>query len=136
MNNPTKKRICLLLALIAITFTSCDKEIIIIDPDNPVIGNWIYSDYNDEALFFERSTGFTNDHCYNFKPDGSLTERKNSGSCGTPPISYENFHGTWLKENDTLIGVSVGYWGGTDNYTLDIKFVDLNLLEVKYIRQD
>lgn len=136
MKNPTIKRYCLLVAVITITFVSCGKEQIIIDPDNPLIGNWTYSHYADDALFFERSNGFINDHCYRFKPDGSMTERKNAGWCGTPPISYDDFAGTWTVKNDTLIEVSVGYWGGTDSYTLDINFVDLNILEVKYIRQD
>jgi hypothetical protein len=132
----TIKRNSLLIAIIAVTFASCVKNEIVIDPDNPLIGNWTYSSYDDNALIFERSNGFINDHCYMFKPDGSMTERKNAGWCGTPPISYEDFPGTWSVINDTLIEVSVGYWGGTDNYTLDINFIDLNFLEVQYLRQD
>jgi hypothetical protein len=136
MKNPPMKRYCLLLAILAVTFASCGKEDIIIDPDNPLIGNWTFTDYNDNAMIFKRSNGFIDDHCYNFKSDGSLTERKNSGSCGTPPIAYEDFVGTWSFKNDTLVEVTVGYWGGTDNYTLDIDFLNLNFLEVKYIWHD
>lgn len=127
---------CLLIVIIAFALASCAKDEIIIDPDNLLIGNWNYSDYNDDAFLFERSNGFVDDHCYKFIPEGSMTERKNSGWCGTPPISYEDFPGTWSVINDTLVEVSVGYWGGTDNYIIDYKFLGQNLLELKYIRQE
>jgi hypothetical protein len=136
MNNLSIIRICLLIAVIAITLASCDKEEFVIDPDNPLVGNWTYSHYDSGALFFERSNGFINDHCYKFNPDGSMTERKNSGSCGTPPISYADFTGTWSFKNDSLIEISVGYWGGTVNYILDFQFRGQNLLEATYIQQD
>ena len=136
MKNTRIKGQCLLIVIIAFTFASCAKDEIIIDPDNLLIGNWNYSDYNDDALFFKRSTGFVDDHCYKFLPEGSMTERKNSGECGTPPIHYKDFPGSWSVINDTLIEVSVGYWRGTDNYILDFKFPGQNLLELKYIRQE
>jgi len=136
MNMLTIKRIYLLVAVAAITLASCDKEKFVMDPDNLLIGNWTYSHYENDALFFERSNAFINDHCYKFSPDGSMTERKNSGSCGTPPISYADFTGTWSFKNDSLIEVSVGYWGGTDTYILDFKFHKQNLLEARYIPQD
>lgn len=136
MKNTKIKGHSLLIVITAFALASCAKDEIIIDPDNLLIGNWNYSDYSDDALLFERSTGFIDDHCYKFKPEGTVTERKNSGWCGTPPISYEDFPGTWSVINDTLIDVSVGYWGGTDNYILDFKFLGPNLLELKYIRQE
>ena len=127
---------CLLIVIIAFALASCAKDEIIIDPDNLLIGNWNYYDYNGDALLFERSNGFVDDHCYKFLPEGSMTERKNSGWCGTPPISYEDYPGTWSVINDTLVEVSVGYWGGTDNYILDYKLLGQNLLELKCISQE
>ena len=136
VKNTKIKGHCLLIVIITFAFASCAKDEIIIDPDNLLIGNWNYSDYNDDALLFERSNGFVDDHCYKLIPEGSMTERINSGWCGTPPISFEDFPGTWSVINDTLVEVSVGYWGGTDNYILDFKFLGQNLLELKYIRQE
>ena len=52
MKNTRIKGQCLLIVIIAFTFASCAKDEIIIDPDNLLIGNWNYSDYNDDALFF------------------------------------------------------------------------------------
>lgn len=127
------KKNILPILLVTITLGSCTKEKIHVDPDNPLLGTWIFSDYRNDAFIFERSTGFTENHCYRFNSDGTMTERKNSGWCGTPPISYADFDGTWSEQDDTLKNVTVGYWGGKMNYAMDIFFVDQNSLEVRYI---
>ncbi len=112
---------------------ACSKDEIKIDPDNLLIGVWNYSGYQDNSLIFSRNNEFTDNHCYRFDADGTLTERKNSGWCGTPPISYADFSGTWTILNDTLIQINVGYWGGTTSYRLDIEELDSNSLKALYI---
>lgn len=109
---------------------SCSEDGIEIDPDNLLIGTWTYSDYQDDASIFSRNQKFNNDHCYKFNPDGTLTERKNAGWCGTPPISYADYDGTWTALNDTLIQINVGYWGGSQVYDLDIEALDSHSLKV------
>ena len=115
---------------------ACSKDEINIDPDNLLIGVWNYSGYQDNSLIFSRNNEFIDNQCYRFNADGSLTERKNSGWCGTPPISYADFSGTWNIINDTLIQVEVGYWGGTTNYKLDIEELDSKSLKASYIYDD
>jgi len=115
---------------------ACSKDEIKIDPDNLLIGVWNYSGYQDNSLIFARNNEFIDNHCYRFSADGSLTERKNSGWCGTPPISYADFSGTWNIINDTLIQVEVGYWGGTTIYKLDIEALDSKSLKALYIYDD
>lgn len=110
---------------------SCSKDDIKINSDNLLIGVWNYEVYQGEAAVFTRSEEFTENHCYMFNTDGTLIERKNSGWCGTPPVSYANFNGTWKILNDTLINVTVGYWGGTTSYKLDIE--SLNSISLKVI---
>ena len=39
--------------------------------------------------------------------DGSFTERKNTGWCGTPPITYGNFEGSWTAVSDSLLDIVV-----------------------------
>ena len=35
------------------------------------------------------------------------------GWCGTPPISYGNYDGTWKIEDDSKLTITYEYWGGT-----------------------
>ena len=65
--------------------------------------------------------------------DGSFIERKNAGWCGTPPITYKNFEGTWEAVSDSLLEITVGYWGGTINYQMRIVNVDNEMLRIRYL---
>jgi hypothetical protein len=124
------KRIALILFLLNSLFFSCTKEQIKIDPDNLLIGVWVFSEYKDDITIFKRDQEFTDNDCLKFNSDGTLIERKNSGWCGTPPISYANYDGTWSIVNDTLVQVKVGYWGGTTSYKLDIESISPTTLKV------
>jgi len=129
-----KKAIATFSLLIIIV--ACSKDSIQIDPDNLLIGVWDYSDFSDNAFVYTRSNDFVDGPCFKFNEDGTMTERKNSGWCGTPPISYADYPGTWTILNDTLIQISVGYWGGTINYKLDIESIDSNILEASFVYED
>lgn len=129
------KKISLILIFISSLFYSCSKDEIKIDPDNLLIGVWNYSDYQNNASIFTRSQEFIDNHCYRFNADGSLIERKNAGWCGTPPISYADYQGSWTILNDTLINIIVGYWGGTMTYKLDIESLNSNSLKVVTISE-
>jgi hypothetical protein len=110
---------------------SCSKEELNPEADSPLLGVWLYKDYQDNTDIYTRGQTFTDNHCYNFKSDGSLIERKNAGWCGTPPISYSDYKGTWNKVNDTIILVNVGYWNGSISYYLDIE--EVNSESLKFI---
>jgi hypothetical protein len=125
------KKLYLSMIFLSVLAFSCSKDDIKINSDNLLIGVWNYEVYQGEAAVFTRSEEFTENHCYMFNTDGTLIERKNSGWCGTPPVSYANFNGTWKILNDTLINVTVGYWGGTTSYKLDIE--SLNSISLKVI---
>jgi hypothetical protein len=124
------KKVFLLVGFLITLSSSCTKEGIKIDPDNLLIGTWAYSGYKDDASIFTRSQEFTDNHCYRFNSVGTLIERKNSGWCGTPPISYADYQGTWEILDDTLILINVGYWGGLIFYKLDIESVSSDTLKV------
>ncbi|MRS01883.1 hypothetical protein EG832_01425 [bacterium] len=127
-----KKTFIALAVLLSIT-GACSRDDITIDPDNLIIGVWNYSGYQDNTQVFSRNNEFIENHCYRFNADGTLTERKNSGWCGTPPISYGDYPGTWSILNDTLIQIEVGYWGGTTRYKLDIEAVDSESLTASFV---
>lgn len=116
--------------LVSLLLVSCSKEEIPVDPDNLLIGTWTHAEYNDNASVYTRATGFNENPGYKFCSDGTLIERRNSGWCGTPPVSYGNYDGTWTVLNDTLIRVNTTYWGGDLSYKLDIETVNSKTLKV------
>lgn len=120
----------LILIFIGILISSCTKDEIKIDPDNPLIGIWNYSGQDENATVFTRSQELANSFCYRFNADGTLIERNISGFCGTPPVSYTNYQGNWTMLNDTLIKVEVIYYDGNRNYKLDIESINTNSLKL------
>jgi hypothetical protein len=124
-----KKPPLLIIVFISLLF-SCTKDKIEIDPGNPLIGIWNYSDYYNNAQVYARSREFSDNQGFKFNTDGTLLERKNSGWCGTPPITYSDYSGKWAIINDTLIRIDVGYWGGSMTYNLDIESVNSDSLKV------
>jgi hypothetical protein len=129
------KNLILFTTLLFLSF-GCSKDNNQIDPDNLLIGVWNFSESNNNDNIYIRSSEFIEDHGYKFNGDGTLTERQNSGWCGTPPITYANYPGTWNLINDTLISLDVGYWGGTTKYKLDIQSVDSDFLIVSFIPEN
>jgi len=90
--------------------------------------------YVDDVFWLDRSEqldpfkyGFT------INDDGTFIERKNAGWCGTPPISYDNFEGTWEAVSDSLLEITVGYWGGTMTYQIRIVSLDGDNLAIRYL---
>lgn len=68
-----------------------------------------------------------NQYGLSFEQNNRLIERKNSGWCGTPPISHSDYTGTWIQK-DSIISINVGYWGGTLDYSW--KIVAVNQVEL------
>ena len=123
----------LIILLFAFSIIACEKnnenEAAINDQ---LIGSWFNPQYNDSIVTFERSEGLIdNEYGFTFNEDNTFSERKNVGWCGTPPISYADFDGTWTK-NDSIIEITVGYWGGTSEYTW--KMVSVDEASLKIIR--
>jgi hypothetical protein len=129
------KKICMLVSIL-FCLLGCSKDEIKVDKDNLLVGIWKSSGYNNGSDIYTRDDRFTDEHCYKFNDDGTLTERKNAGWCGTPPVTYADYAGSWTSLNDTLISISVGYWGGTTTYKLDIQSVDAETLKVDIVPEE
>jgi hypothetical protein len=98
-----------------------------------LIGNWINPDYQDSLIILEKSNSLKiNEYGISFKADSTLLERKNSGDCGTPPIVYADFEGSWMQQ-DSVIHINVGYWGGTAVYKWKVISVNDSKLIVKRV---
>ena len=98
-----------------------------------IIGTWVESGY-EETIAVMKKAGSLDPEKYGFilKSDGTFTERKNSGWCATPPISYENYDGRWVAVSDSLLEITVGFWGGTMKYFMHVVSVDEEYLRIRY----
>jgi len=116
---------------------SCSKETIELDAkSSSIVGKWENQTYkNDTIIFTKASEKKEYEYLLQFKSDGSLMERKNSGWCGTPPIAYADYDGSW-EMNDSIIKVSVGYWGGQAKYQWKLLSVTQNQLKMVILKTE
>jgi len=125
-----KTKISLITLIIGLILISCGKEKTQADIDSKLIGNWINPSYNDTLVTFDRFNSLKdNDYGFSILFNGKFIERKNSGWCGTPPIAYSDYEGNWTQ-NDSIISITVGYWGGTVDYKWKIVSIDENNLTI------
>lgn len=98
---------CLLL------LTSFRVEKSRLDWEHKLIGSWVY--HSEEVNLLHRKKI---DHLeesmggIQFLQNGKLLVRQNAGWCGTPPISYSNFDGTWKVNADSTLDLTYSFWGG------------------------
>ncbi len=133
----------ILYLLIPLLMVACEKDSLDVDAlgeNISIIGTWVeVYDISlpleeDGISRFSRSEDFDPDrYGFTFHDNGSFTERKNAGWCGTPPIAYDNFEGTWKPLSDTLIDITVAYWGGTLSYQMQIVAMEGDNLEIRYL---
>lgn len=122
--------------VLLILLFSCEKASLAPEPGE-LEGIWVQSDYDEDLTIFSKKNKLDDDK-YGFKiSDGGIfLEHKNSGWCGTPPISYADYEGTWKYESDSVLIVDVGYWGGTMTYKMQIVELTANKLKTRYIYED
>ncbi len=121
----------LILFLFPVLLFSCEKEPeLFIQNSDELMGSWTNQLENDTIMEFTRADSLkVNDYGFEFKSNQIFIERKNAGWCGTPPIAYADFEGTWQRQ-DSLLIITVDYWGGTADYKWQIISVDENSLKI------
>jgi hypothetical protein len=118
------KKLSLAIFVLSLILSSCSKKDEMKDySDSQLLGTWSYSFSQDDLTVYTRTPDFIEADGIKFMADGSLIQRKNSGWCGTPPITYANYDGSWNKINDTIIEINAGYWGGTTTSRIDIEYI-------------
>ena len=129
--------IILMIIFTAVLITSCEKTETNPSLKDDIYGFWSEPDYNDSVIIFTRTLAWT-DNAYGMAilPNQVFKERKNSGWCGTPPISYSDYEGSWVFLNDSILSISVGFWGGTAYYKWHIEEVTSQTLTIKMIEQE
>lgn len=131
------------LLLIVFAFSSCvsnstnkttDESKTAKITDKAIVGTWVNDSYKDGKAIYKKYSDFKSDQPgIQLNKDGTMIKRQNAGWCGTPPISYSNFNGTWKKINKTTMTIRYEYWGGTAEEDLEIAELTKNTLAVKTI---
>jgi hypothetical protein len=129
-----KKLVSLVLLVMLV---SCEKEFLEVDDlgeNAGLVGTWVQEGYTGDTTLLRRMSAL-DEHQYGFTivEDGTFIERKNSGWCGTPPIAYANYDGTWKAISDSLLNITVGYWGGVMTYQIRIVSLRADDLAIKYL---
>ncbi|MFZ4546784.1 MAG: hypothetical protein ACOYN4_05090 [Bacteroidales bacterium] len=129
------KKHLLLASLIGLLFPllllSCKKDEHPIHQVNTgLTGIWVDPQYTDTLVAFARASSLAqNEYAMCFNADNTCIERKNNGWCGTPPITTADYSGNWTG-NDSIVHISVGYWGGTVEYIWKVVSLDYNNLVI------
>ena len=104
---------------------------------NYLYRTWVRVGYEESISILRKSEKLDeNEYGFIVHPDGKFTERKNAGWCGTAPISYTNYEGQWKKLSDSLLEITVGYWGGTTSYQMEIVSLSSDELKILYHYDD
>ena len=125
---------------VVVLFTACESdmaELAALGSNSGIIGTWVEDEYRGDTLLLYRAGEFDK-LLYGFTilDDGTFTERKNAGWCNTPPVTMDNFEGTWEAISDSLLDITVAYWGGMMTYQIRIISVDAEKLAIKYLYTD
>ncbi|MCK5691485.1 MAG: hypothetical protein KAI08_01510 [Bacteroidales bacterium] len=127
----------LVFFIVVLLLVSCEKDSMELDAlgsNVSIIGTWIEDGQKGDTLLLQRSGAFDKEkYGFTINDDGSFIERKNSGWCGTPPIAYDNFEGSWEAVSDSLLNITVAFWGGMLTYQIRIVYLDAEELAIRYL---
>ncbi len=129
-----------LLLVLTITFSACNQEDVIpIDPNDMIIGSWIAPEYasNDStySISYKRASALQgNKPGISFLANAVYVNR-NSGWCGTPPLSYFDYQGTWSQNKSTISLSMEQYSPDQDKDRWNIVLLDDNNLTLEKIKE-
>ena len=127
----------LVFFIVVLLLVSCEKasmELDALGSNASIVGTWVEDGQKGDTLLLQRSGAFDKEkYGFTINDDGSYIERKNSGWCGTPPIAYDNFEGNWEAVSDSLLDITVAYWGGMITYQIRIIYLDAEELSIRYL---
>lgn len=123
--------------IVVVLLVSCEKELMDLEAlgsNAGIVGTWIEDEYKGDTLYLQRSSKLDIEkYGFSIHDDGTFIEHKNAGFCGTPPITYDSFDGSWLAVSDSLLDITVAYWGGIMTYQMRIVSLDAKELAIRYL---
>jgi hypothetical protein len=124
----------LLISLVLI-LSSCENDDFSAGFD-ALQGNWIVEEYADSIRIFSKVSKMPADnYCLAFDAN-NIIEQKNSGFCGTPPISYARYDGKWKVSADSVLTINTTFWGGDVDYSWKVLWVSSNKFSVKVLKEN
>lgn len=101
-----------------------------------LVGAWVLHDISAAGLYeYQKTQGLATDKPgWIFKANGTLVDRKNQSFCGFGPIEYQDYEGKWNESSDTTLRLDTWYWGGRQEYAVELVLVttDKLLVRIKY----
>ncbi|MDR2920296.1 MAG: hypothetical protein LBV72_13160 [Tannerella sp.] len=100
----------LFFLILLLTITSCDKDDeIFSDTANKLIGAWMPVDSDDFYDVYERVDLLDHEYGMEFKSKGKFVNRLPATWCGTPPVAFADYKGSWT-EKDSIINATYEFW--------------------------
>ena len=127
----------LIFLIVMVVLVSCGKDFLEADAlgeNAGIVGTWVENGSRGDTTLLKRA-GELDKVKYGFtiNEDGTFIERKSSGLYNTRTLSYANFEGTWEAASDSLLDITVAYWGGMMTYQIRIISVNEEDLAIKYL---
>ena len=123
--------------IVMVLMVSCEKDLMELEAlgsNVGIVGTWVENEYKGDTLFLQRNGAFDKEkYGFTINDDGTFVEHKNAGWCGTPPITFDSFDGTWEAVSDSLIDITVAFWGGMMTYQIRIVSLDAEELAIRYL---
>lgn len=114
--------------------SSCEKDTPVNQiSDSHLGGFWISPEYHDSLIVYVKAAGFNDGPGFEFKSGGSMVERKNAGWCGTPPVTYDNYNGSYTLSQDGVLEVVSPYWGGITRTRYSVIYLDQEKLTLMFL---
>lgn len=122
------------LFLLLVTTIGCSQnETIPINESNKLIGHWINPVYTGSELQLTRASSLKSDgYGLSFLEKTQCVERS-SGWCGTPPLTFMDFHGTYTNTDSIIVITIDNGINGTQNIKWIIKTLDNKTLILERI---
>ena len=122
------------LLLLLVTTLGCtqENETIPINESNKLIGHWINPIYTGSELQLTRASSLKSDgYGLSFLEKTQCVERS-SGWCGSPPLTFRDFEGSWTRTEAVLI-ITIDNGLGTQNIKWVIKTLDDKTLIMEWM---
>ena len=127
----------LIILLFILCFASC-KEKQVVSPDNLLLGTWVNVGYESQngvtLVTYQRNSSLDNQNSgYIFYNSGKITDRSVVGRCGTPPLSYSDFKGSWTFENNIVTINSTDWLKQPRKNRYSIESLDSTMLVLRWL---
>ncbi len=124
-----------LLVLLIVTSIGCDTadDSIQINDSDKLVGHWINPVYTDSELKLQRGKSLKNDaYGLSFLRESNCIERS-SGWCGTPPLIFADFQGSYKRKDALIIITMDNGMNGLEDIHWKIKILDDQYLVIERI---